>query len=74
VRGSLGIGRTYISTNGSFPVNIPSETMGVIRSQLMKDEMQDCREDIFDAARDEINDLLQVGAVLRFQHSKPRAK
>jgi len=61
---------TYISTNGSFPVNIPSETMGVIRSQLMKDEMQDCREDIFDAARDEINDLLQVGAVLRFQHSK----
>jgi hypothetical protein len=60
----------YISPTGSFPVNIPSEMISVVRGKVMKEGLQDCTEDVFDNAREEINDLLQAGALLRFQNSK----
>lgn len=60
---------TYISPTGSFPVNIPADAITRIKVKILKEGLTDCPEDVFDAAREEISDLLQIGALMRFQTS-----
>jgi len=57
----------YISLNGTFPVNIQHCTICEIK--LLDDDSNDCEESIFDSAREEVEELLQVGSLLRFQNS-----
>jgi hypothetical protein len=61
--------KMYINPSGSFPVNVPADVITMIRNTVMHDDIQDCPENVFDAAREEISDLLQIGALQRFQHS-----
>jgi len=61
---------TFVSPSGSFPVNIPSDMITAITSDVMSDDSSVCRQDTFDSAYQEVVDLLQLGALWRFQNSQ----
>jgi len=65
---------TFISPSGTFPINIPSDMVTDLRSALMREGVEDCRREAFDHARQEIVDLLQIGALTRFQSSDMYSK
>ena len=62
--------QTYIAPTGPLPVNVPSYVINNLESLVTEISLQDVPENIFDEAREEIEELLQAGAVARFQKSK----
>ena len=59
----------YISPSGQLPVNISAKLINDSKSALFRDGNHDVPFTVFDAARLEIEDLLNVGAIMRFQQS-----
>jgi hypothetical protein len=61
--------KVYLAHNANFEINVSGPCARAVRDVFSGKEVLDVPVTIFDDARHEIQDLLENGAVIRFQFS-----